>query len=319
MSSAAPLDLARRRILVTGGAGFIGRWIVRKLADAGADPERIAVPRSADCDLREKSDCQRAVEGIDIVVHAACRSEGLDLNRTAPGELFYDNAVMGIQLMEAARRAGVAKFVTLGSVCAYPKLAPIPFRESELWNGYPEETNAPYGTAKRALLVQGRAYRAQYGMNVVHLLLVNVYGPGDRFDAARGHVIPALIRKFEEARRAGAPQVRVWGTGGARREFLFVEDAADAVTLAVRRYDGAEPLNVGTGSDVSIAELAEKLRGLTGYRGELVWDASMPEGQPARRLDVSAAERELGFKARVGLDEGLLRTLDAYRGVDAGH
>jgi len=304
------VDLKGKRVLVTGGAGFIGRRIVSKLEAAGAD---ILVPRSADCDLREKSNCERAVRGRDLVIHAACRSRGLLLNQQEPGTLFYDNALMGIQLMEAARLAGVQKFVTVGSVCAYPKLAPLPFCEDDLWSGYPEETNAPYGVAKRALLVQGQAYRQQYAFNAVHLLLVNVYGPGDHFDVRSGHVIPALIRKFDSARRAQASVVDLWGSGRATREFLYVEDAAEAVLLAARRYDRPDPLNIGTSSDVSIADLAAKIRLLMGFTGDLRWDASMPEGQPARRLDVSRAEREMGFRARVSLDEGLRKTVDSFR------
>jgi GDP-L-fucose synthase len=301
-----------KRVLVTGGAGFLGKFVIDELVANGAKREDILVPRKATVDLRRWEACVRAVEGVDIVLHLAVTGGGIGFNRAHPGETFYDNAAMGVQLMEAARQAGVGKFVAAGTICSYPKFAQIPFREEDLWNGYPEETNAPYGLSKKMVLVQGQAYRTQYGFDSIHLLLVNLYGPGDDFDLADSHVIPALIRKFVEANERGDRTVIAWGTGKASREFLYVEDAAVAIRLAAERYDGAEPVNVGAGFEVTITDLVDTVARITGYEGEVVWDMSKPDGQPRRMLDVSRAERLFGFKATTGFEDGLRKTVEWY-------
>lgn len=296
-----------KRIVVTGGAGFLGRQVVAQLAARGA--EDIVVPRSQDCDLREAKACRQAVRGADLVIHLAARVGGIGLNRARPAELFYDNAVMGIQLLDACRRAGVGKVVLIGTICAYPKLTPVPFREEDLWAGYPEETNAPYGLAKKMLLVQAQAYRRQHGLHSIYLLPVNLYGPHDNFNLETSHVIPALIRKMLEAREAHAPSVTLWGTGNPSREFLYVEDAAEGIVLAAERYDGAEPVNLGTGQEITIRDLAHLVARLTGYTGEILWDPSKPDGQPRRCLDVSRARERFGFVAKTTLEDGLRKTL----------
>jgi len=301
-----------KRVLMTGGAGFLGRFVIDELVSHGVRKEDIVVPRKADSDLRRWEACVKAVEGADIVLHLAVTGGGIGFNRAHPGETFYDNAAMGIQLMEAARRAGVDKFVTAGTICSYPKFAPMPFKEDDLWNGYPEETNAPYGLSKKMLLVQGQAYRAQYGFNAIHPLLVNLYGPGDDFDLESSHVIPALIRKFVEAKEQREDQVVAWGTGKASREFLYVADAAEAIRLAAERYDEPEPVNVGAGFEITIKDLVDTVARLTGFKGEVVWDTTKPDGQPRRMLDVSKAERLFGFKATTGFEEGLRKTIDWY-------
>ncbi len=301
-----------RRVMVTGGGGFLGRRVVAKLQERGAT--EIFVPRSAEYDLREKDDINRALRDAqpDMVIHLAAVVGGIGANRENPGKFFYDNAIMGIQLIEQARQHGVEKFVTIGTVCSYPKFAPVPFREDDLWDGYPEETNAPYGIAKKALLVQSQAYREQYGFNAIFLLPVNLYGPGDNFDPASSHVIPALIKKCVEARDAGAPAIEVWGTGSASREFLYVDDAAEGIVLAAERYDGAEPVNLGTGQEISIRDLVELIARLTGFTGEIVWDTSKPDGQPRRCLDVTRAKELFGFEARTPFEEGLRQTIAWY-------
>jgi GDP-L-fucose synthase len=301
-----------RRVLVTGGAGFLGSHLVAQLREAGC--EQVCVPRRPEFDLARPEDVQRLYRESrpDLVMHLAAEVGGIGANRDNPGSFFYRNAIMGVVMIEEARLAGVEKFVQLGTVCAYPKFTPVPFREEDLWAGYPEETNAPYGIAKKALLVQLQAYRRQYGFRGIYLLPTNLYGPGDNFDPARSHVVPALIRRSVEAARTGAPELPVWGTGEASREFLYVTDCARAILLAAEHYDGAEPVNVGIGSEIRIRELAEMIASLAGYEGRLVFDPSQPDGQPRRCLDTSRALREFGFRARVGIREGLRDTVNWY-------
>jgi GDP-L-fucose synthase len=291
-----------KRVLVTGGRGFLGSRIVSRLSDKR--PKSIAVPSSREYDLVEQKDVTRIYEDVrpEVVIHAAARV----------GKFFYDNLVMGAQLMEYARRYGVEKFVVLGTICAYPKFTPIPFREEDLWNGYPEETNAPYGMAKKALLVQAEAYRQQYGFNAIYLLPVNLYGPSDNFDLQSSHVIPALIRKCVEALRNHSREIVLWGTGRPTREFLYVDDAAEGVLLAAERYNVSDPVNLGSGYEISIQDLANLIARLTGFSGDIVWDAAYPDGQPRRALDVSKAESLFGFRAKTGFEEGLRRTIDWY-------
>lgn len=300
------------RLLVTGGAGFLGRPVVRELRSAGAGP--VFVPRSRDFDLRTTEGIDRALAAArpDLVIHLAARVGGIEANRASPGRFFYENAVMGIELMERSRRAGVAKFVTVGTVCSYPKLAAVPFREEDLWLGYPEETNAPYGLAKKMLLVQGQAYRQEYGFDAIYLLSSNLFGPGDDFDPETSHVIPALIRRCLEAREAGADRATCWGSGSPTREFLYVDDAARAIRLATERYEGGDPVNIGTGREIAIRDLAVMIAELVGFEGELEWDPARPDGQPRRRLDTHRAEDAFGFRAEVSLEEGLRRTVHWY-------
>lgn len=302
-----------QRILVAGGSGFVGRHLIRKLHERGVHSENISAPSRAELDLRRWEDCQQAAAGQDIVIHLAAVVGGIGINREKPGEFFYDNLMMGAQLMEAARLAGVRKFVAIGTICAYPKFTPIPFREEDLWNGYPEETNAPYGLAKKMLLVQAQAYRQQYDFNAVHLLPVNLYGPGDNFDPHSSHVIPALIRKCVEAVTTGSSEIVVWGDGSPTREFLYVEDCAEGILLAAERYDKAAPVNLGSGMEISIRDLVHLIADQVGFTGKIVWDTTKPNGQPRRCLDVSRAEREFGFRAKTLFAEGLRRTIDWYR------
>ncbi|MEO7987785.1 MAG: GDP-L-fucose synthase [Gemmatimonadales bacterium] len=298
--------------MVTGGAGFLGQAVVRILEARGAT--RVFVPRSADYDLRTRDGIDRALADGDpkLVIHLAAVVGGIGANRENPGRFFYDNAIMGIQLMEQARLVGVEKFVQIGTVCSYPKVTPVPFREDDLWSGYPEETNAPYGLAKKMLLVQGQAYRAQYAFNVIHLIPVNLYGPGDNFDPRSSHVIPALIKKCMDARERGDPYIEVWGTGSASREFLYVDDAAEGIVLAAERYDGAAPVNLGVGAEITVRDLVELIAERTGFRGEIRWDASKPDGQPRRALDTSRAQRSFDFVARTLFAEGLASTIEWY-------
>ena len=298
--------------MVTGGGGFLGSAVVNRLRAAGAT--EIFVPRSRDYDLRTMEGVDRALADgrPDVVIHLAAVVGGIGANRDNPGRFFYENAIMGIQLMEAARLAGVDKFVQVGTVCSYPKFTPVPFREEDLWNGYPEETNAPYGLAKKMLLVQAQAYRAQYGFDAIYLIPVNLYGPGDNVDPASSHVIPALIRKCVEARAAGADHIDVWGTGAASREFLYVDDAAEGIVLATERYDGAEPVNLGVGAEITIRELVTLIARLTRFEGELRWDPSKPDGQPRRTLDTSRARERFGFVAGTSFENGLQRTIEWY-------
>jgi GDP-L-fucose synthase len=309
------MDLARQRIVVTGGAGFLGRHLLAELRKVGAKDANLLVPLIEDFDLTREADVERMYAEMrpTVVIHLAAEVGGIGANRASPGRFFYANMAMGLHLIEHARRAGLAKFVQVGTICAYPKFTPVPFREENLWGGYPEETNAPYGIAKKALLVMLQAYRQQYGLNGIYLLPVNLYGPWDNFNPASSHVIPALIRKFVEAKEAGAPAVTAWGTGGASREFLFVEDCARGLALATERYDGPEPVNLGAGFEITIRDLAEKIRRLVGYKGEIVWDPTQPDGQPRRCLDTSRAAERFGFRAQVDFDEGLRRTMEWWR------
>lgn len=304
---------AERRVLVTGGAGFLGTHVVMKIQAQGC--RTVIVPRSREFDLREKAAIIAVFERArpDVVIHLAAVVGGIGANRRHPGQFFYDNAIMGLQLLEQARLCGVEKCVVLGTVCAYPKFTPVPFCEADLWNGYPEETNAPYGLAKKMLLVQAQAYRQEYGLNAIYLLPVNLYGPGDNFDPETSHVIPALIRKCLEALDEGQDEVAVWGTGQASREFLYVGDAAEAIVLAAERYDEAEPVNLGSGRELSIKEVVELIAELTGFKGRLVWDHTKPDGQPRRSLDTTRAEQAFGFRARTDFREGLQRTITWYR------
>jgi GDP-L-fucose synthase len=307
-----------RRVLLTGGGGFLGRVIRERLERER--PAEILAPRREELDLRDAAAVRAflAARKPDLIVHAAAVVGGIGANGLHPGRFFYENAIMGIQLIEEARRAGVAKFVCLGTVCAYPKFAPIPFREDDLWNGYPEETNAPYGIAKKALLVQLQAYRDEYGLNGIFLLPVNLYGPGDNFDLASSHVIPAMIRKFSEGRDRGKSEVVLWGDGSPTREFLYVDDAAEGIVAAAAGYDEREPVNLGSGQEVSIGELAETIAERTRFRGRIVWDSTKPNGQPRRRLDVSRAEERFGFRARTPLAVGLERTIDWFEAQASG-
>ena len=300
------------RFLVTGGAGFLGQSVVEGLRRRGATS--VGVPRSRDHDLRKETAIARLLEQQrpDVILHLAAVVGGIGANRANPGKFFYDNLVMGIQLMEQARLAKVRKFVAVGSVCAYPKYCDVPFREEALWDGYPEETNAPYGLAKKMLLVQSQAYRQQYGFNAVFLLPVNLYGPRDNFDPESSHVIPALIRKCLEAREDGRASIDVWGSGSATREFLHVDDCAEGILLAAERYEKSEALNLGSGHEISIKRLVLTIARLTGFEGEIRWDRSKPDGQPRRCLDVSRARAELGFQARISLEEGLRQTVEWY-------
>ena len=306
------IDLTAKRVMVTGGAGFLGSFLVERLQAAGCSD--IFVPQREQYDLTHEEGIARALEDgqPEIIVHLAAVVGGIGANEDEPGRFFYENAIMGIQLIEHARLAGVEKFVCVGSVCAYPKFTPVPFREDDLWNGYPEETNAPYGIAKKVLLVQLQAYRQQYGFNGIFLLPANLYGPRDNFDLHTGHVIPALIRKCVEARERDEDSVTLWGTGAPSREFLYVEDAAEAIVRATERYDCPEPVNLGTGVEITIRELAELIADITGFEGEIVWDASRPDGQQRRSLDTSRAEATFGFRAATGLDQGLRRTVEWY-------
>ena len=311
-------SLARERFLVSGGSGFLGSNVVRALARHGAREENIAVPRRATLDLRRWENCVSAVRGRDVVIHMAAVVGGIGINREKPGEFFYDNLMMGAQLMEAARQAGVRKFVAIGTICAYPKFTPIPFHEDDLWNGYPEETNAPYGLAKKMLLVQAQAYRQQYDFNAIYLLPVNLYGPGDNFDPRSSHVIPALIKKCVDATENGDDHIVVWGDGSPTREFLYVEDCAEGIALATENYSRPEPVNLGSGMEISIKQLVHLIADHIGFAGEIVWDTTKPNGQPRRMLDVSRAEREFGFRAGTPFEAGLRRTIDWYRAQRAG-
>ena len=304
--------LSGKRIALTGGSGFLGR---RVDAEFRACEAEVTVARKKDYDLVQREACRRLLADTrpDIVVHLAARVGGIGANRENPGLFFFENLMMGAQLVEECRLAGVPKVVTIGTICSYPKHTPVPFKEDALWDGYPEETNAPYGIAKKMLLVQGQAYRQQYGMDVIHLLPVNLYGPGDNFDPATSHVIPALIKRFDEAVRTGLPAVDVWGTGHASREFLHVDDAARGIRMATEAYDASEPVNLGAGFEITIGDLTRLIARLTGFAGEIRWDTSKPDGQPRRSLDTTRAERLFGFRAEIPFEQGLSDTIAWYR------
>ncbi len=302
-----------RRVVVTGGAGFLGGYVTERLQKRGC--KNILVPKIEDYDLVSINDISRMYDDMkpDVVIHLAAVVGGIGANREHPGEFFYKNLMMGVQLIEQGRLRNIEKFVAIGTVCAYPKFTPVPFKEENIWNGYPEETNAPYGLAKKMLLVQSQSYRAEYGFNSIFLLPVNLYGPGDNFDPASSHVIPALIKKCVDAIDSGADYIDCWGTGSASREFIYVADAAEGILLATEHYNGPEPVNIGAGFEITIKELAEKIVELTGFTGEIRWDSSKPDGQPRRRLDVSKANKYFGFKAKTPFDKGLKTTIDWYR------
>ena len=306
-----------KRVLVTGGAGFLGSRFVAKLREFS--PAEIFIPRRATCDLIEQSNIERLYEETrpHIVIHLAAHVGGIGANRTHAGSFFYDNLIMGVQLMEFARRFGVKKFVAVGTICAYPKFTSVPFKEEDLWIGYPEETNAPYGLAKKMMLVQSQAYRQQYGFNSIFLLPVNLYGAGDNFDPESSHVIPAIIRKCVEAVRNGKSSITLWGTGTATREFLHVDDAADGILLASERYNASDPVNVGAGMEISIRDLTELIAEISGFQGERIWDSTKPDGQPRRSLDTSKAEQLFGFRAKVPFDRGLKETVEWFKSVSS--
>lgn len=304
------IDLTKKKILVTGASGFLGSYLVDQLRNRGV--KKLIIPNHRDLNLTDSQACRKIVDGVDIVVHLAAKVGGIGFNKEHPAEMFYDNIVMGVHLIHEAWKAGVEKFVALGTICCYPKFTPVPFREEDLWNGYPEETNAPYGLAKKMLLVQSVSYRKQYGFNSIFLLPVNMYGPKDNFSPASSHVIPALIKKFFDAKKNSDKEILVWGTGKATREFLYVEDCAEAIILATQRYNKSDPINIGAGFEISIKDLAEKIARLIGFKGTIVWDKTKPNGQPRRMLDTSKAKKEFGFEAKTKFDEGLLRTIKWY-------
>lgn len=307
------LDLTEKRILVTGGAGFLGRQVLAQLEKAGANLDKITVPRSRDYDLCTMDACQQVVQNQDIIIHLAAHVGGIGLNQEKPGELFYDNLMMGVQLIHAAYQTGIEKFICVGTICAYPKFTPVPFKEEDLWNGYPEETNAPYGIAKKALLVQLQSYRQQYGFNGIFLLPVNLYGPEDNFNPSSSHVIPALIRKVHEAQIKGEEKLYVWGDGSPSREFLYSTDAARGIVLATQNYNESDPVNLGTGYEITIRDLVELICELMEFKGKIVWETDKPNGQPRRCLDTEKAKQSFGFTAEVDFKQGLTNTIDWYR------
>jgi GDP-L-fucose synthase len=306
------LDLKNKKVIVTGGAGFLGKYVIKKLSERGCND--VFIPTIEEYDLRDPDAIRKMYleAKASIVIHLAATVGGIGANLDKPGSYFYDNLIMGIQLIEQARTNDIEKFVIIGTICAYPKFTPVPFREENLWNGYPDEVTGPYGLAKKMLLVQSQAYRQQYGFNSIFLLPVNLYGPGDNFDPKFSHVVPALIRKFYEAKINDSDEVIVWGTGKATREFIYVEDCAEGIVKATQSYDKSEPVNIGTGIETPIKNLAEKIKDLIGYKGRIVWDASKPDGQPRRCLDVSRALKEFGFKAKTNFDVGLRNTVEWY-------
>lgn len=306
------MSFKKKIFLLTGGAGFVGQHVYRKLLEKGVKQKNIIIPRSKDYDLRDKKITDKITKNIDIIIHLAGNVGGIGYNLQYPGTLFYDNITMGVNLIESARINKVKKFVCIGTICAYPKLTPVPFKEENLWNGYPEETNAPYGLAKKILLVMLQAYRQQYGFNGIYLLPVNMYGPGDNFNEQSSHVIAALIKKIADAKKQGRNEITVWGTGKASREFLYVEDAAEAIVLATEKYDKPEPVNIGAGFEITIKDLVNLLVKLMNFKGKIVWDKTKPDGQPRRMLDTSKAYKEFRFKARTKFEEGLKKMIDYY-------
>lgn len=307
------VELKKQKILVTGGHGFLGTHLVRQLVKKGCQKRNLFVPTRKELDFTKPDDCKKGVKGIDLIIHLAGVVGGIGFNQEKPGELFYENLIMGAHLMEEARKAQVKKFVAIGTVCAYPKFVPVPFREENLWDGYPEETNAPYGLAKKMLLVQAQAYRKQYGFNAIYLLPVNLYGPGDNYDPQTSHVIPALIRKTFEAKLKKEKEIIVWGTGKASREFLYVEDAARAIILASQKYDQPGPVNIGSGKEITIKELINLIKKLVGFEGKIRWDQSKPDGQPRRCLNTDKAKKEFGFVAKMPFEKGLKKAIDWYQ------
>jgi len=306
------MNLKNKKILVTGGAGFLGSFVVQKLLKRGVLKKNITIPRSKDLDLRKWGNCVKIVKRKDIVIHLAGNVGGIGYNKENPGRLFYDNLMMGVQLMEASRQAEVDKFVAIGTICAYPKFTPVPFSETSLWHGYPEETNAPYGLAKKMLLVQAQAYRQQYGLNAIYLLPVNLYGPRDNFNPKMSHVIPALIKKVTEAKNSGLKYIEVWGTGKASREFLYVEDCAEGIVLATEKYNKPDPVNLGANREIKIKDLVKLICKQMGFRGEVRWNKTKPDGQPRRMVDATLAKKEFGFKAKINFKEGLEKTIEWY-------
>ncbi|WP_202219842.1 GDP-L-fucose synthase [Okeania sp. KiyG1] len=307
------MRVRKQKILVTGGSGFLGRQVLDQLHQAGANPNQITIPRSRDYDLCTLEACQKVVDGQDIVIHLAAHVGGIGLNQEKPAELFYDNLMMGVQLIDSAYKSGVEKFVCVGTICAYPKFTPVPFKEEDLWIGYPEETNAPYGIAKKALLVQLEAYRQQYGFNGVYLLPVNLYGPEDNFNPKSSHVIPALIKKVHEAQIRGDKELPVWGDGSPSREFLYSTDAARGIVMATQFYNESEPINLGTNYEVKIRDLVELICDLMEFQGEIIWETDKPNGQPRRCLDTQKAKEKFGFIANVDFKQGLKNTIEWYR------
>ncbi len=303
------MNLTDKNILLTGGAGFLGSFVVQKLLDRGVKQENIRIPRKNETDLRLFDNCKKVLDGIDVVIHLAANVGGIGYNMKYPGQLLYDNAVMGLNLMEASRQSGIEKFVQVGTVCSYPKFTQVPFKEESFWDGYPEETNAPYGVAKKLLLVQAESYRKQYNFNAIYLIPVNLFGPRDHFDVEDSHVIPALILKFFNAKKRGDKSVTVWGTGNPTREFLYVQDAAEGIILATEKYDKPDPVNLGSGFEVKIYDLVYLIKELAGFDGEVIWDETKPDGQPKRMLDVDKAKNEFGFVAKTGFEEGLKSTI----------
>ncbi len=301
-----------KKILITGGTGFLGKHLVAKLVRKGIKKENIVIPLIEKNDLRKMQDCLNVVKGIDIVIHLAGVVGGIGFNREHPGRSFYDNAAMALNLIEVARKQGIEKFVGIGSVCCYPKNSPIPFQESNVWDGYPEETNAPYGLAKKFMLVQSQAYREEYGLNAIHLVMINLYGPGDNFNPDLSHVIPAIIKKVDDAKKENKNYINVWGTGNATREFLYVEDAAEGILLATEKYNKPEPVNLGSGTEISIKDLVEMICKIMSFNGEIMWDNSKPDGQPRRQLDVSKAKQEFDFSSDTSFENGLKQTIDWF-------
>lgn len=305
--------LRNKKILLTGGNGFLGHFVSKKLLENGVKENNIFIPRTKECDLREKANCLKATKNIDIVIHLAGKVGGILFNKSHPAEIFYDNAAMTLNIIDSAYKNHVEKFIGIGSVCEYPKFTPIPFEEKDLWNGYPEETNAPYGLAKKFMLAQSQAYRQQYGFDAIHILLLNLYGPGDNFDSQSSHVIPALIRKVDEAKKEDQNYIEVWGSGKATRGFLYVEDAAEGIIIAAEKYSKSEPLNLGTDFEISIKDLVNLICKLMDFKGEIHWDTTKPDGQPKRCLDTSRAQKEIGFVAKTNFEEGLKKTIEWYK------